>query len=203
MPDNLPKFEVYAVAIRKLLKGVVYHDDPAWMQIRDYEFPIREYLAKIGLGIHLDEIGNFAYLYDQSRDDDQPSSLPALTNRRNLSFPDTLLLVLLRERLDEHEMRDLDGNRLILSIDEITEMYRVFVDNTADARRTDQSLLNSMNRLKKYGFLTERHDKRFEVRPLLRAKISADELEEIKSRLQHYIQQNHVSELEDEDGESV
>lgn len=202
MPDNTPKFEVYATAIRKLLKGVIYHDDPAWIQIRDYELPIREYLAQIGLGVHLDEIGNFAYLYDQSRDDDQPSSLPALTNRRNLSFIDTLLLVLLRERLDEHEMRDLDGNRLILSMDEIIEMFRVFADNTSDARRTDQSLISSINRLKKYGFITERTDKRFEVRPLLRAKISADELEEIKVRLQRHVQHNQDIE-EDDDGQSV
>lgn len=203
MVDNQPKFEVYAASIRKLLKGVVYHDDPVWIQIRDYELPIREYLAKIGLGLHLDEIGNFAYLYDQSRDDDAPNALPALTSRRNLSFSDTLLLVLLRERLDEHEMRDIEGNRLILSIEEIGEMFRIFISHSTDAQRTDQSILGSINRLKKYGFLTERHDKRYEVRPLLRAKISADVLEDIKSRLQQYIQQNNAPELEDDDGESV
>src|SRR5687768_8978652 len=107
------RIEPYAAAVRKLLKGVIYHDDPSWIQVRDYELPIRDYLAKIGLGLHLDEIGSFAYLYDQTRDEDQQNSLPALTSRRNLSFSDTLLLVLLRERLDEHEMRDLDGTKLL------------------------------------------------------------------------------------------
>ncbi|HRL13504.1 MAG TPA: DUF4194 domain-containing protein, partial [Aggregatilineales bacterium] len=105
--------EPYAAAVRKLLRGVVYHDDPVWIQIRDYELPIREYLGKIGLGMHLDGIGNFAYLYDMSRAEDAQGGLPALTGRRELSFSDSLLLVLLRERLDEHEMRDLDGVSLL------------------------------------------------------------------------------------------
>lgn len=196
------QFEPYAAAVRKLLKGVVYHDDPTWMQIRDYELPIREYFDKIGLGVHLDEIGNFAYLYDESRDDDNQSTLPALTTRRNLSFPDTLLLVLLRERLDEHEIRDLDGAKLILSISELTEILGVFMGEHPDARKVEQSSLASIKRLVRYGFLTERRDERFEVRPLLRAKIGADELEEIKLRLGSFIQQAS-NETGDRDDESI
>lgn len=182
------EFEPYAAAVRKLLKGVVYHDDPVWMQIRDYELPLREYFGKIGLSVHLDEIGSFAYLHDESRDEDKQSSLPALTTRRNLSFPDTLLLVLLRERLDEHEMRDLDGVKLILSTVELIEMMGVFMGDHPDARKVEQSSLSSIKRLTRYGFLTERRDGRFEVRPLLRAKIGADELDDIKTRLSDFLQ---------------
>lgn len=196
------EFEPFAAAVRKLLKGVVYHDDPVWMQIRDYELPLREYFGKIGLSVHLDEIGSFAYLHDESRDDDNQSSLPSLTTRRNLSFPDTLLLVLLRERLDEHEMRDLDGAKLILSNDELIEMIGVFMGDHPDARKVEQSSLSSIKRLVRYGFLTERRDGRFEVRPLLRAKIGADELEDIKIRLGSFIQQDN-SETGDDDDESI
>jgi len=188
MSTNQFQFEPYASAVRKLLKGVVYHDDPAWVQIRDYELPLREYFGKIGLGVHLDEIGSFAYLYDESRDDDNQSSLPALTSRRNLSFPDTLLLVLLRERLDEHEMRDLDGAKLVLSTDELTEMIGVFMGDHPDARKVEQHSLSSIKRLARYGFLTESRDGRFIVRPLLRAKIGADELEGIKTRLASFVE---------------
>ncbi len=183
MSEVLSQVEPYAAAVRKLLKGVIYHDDPVWAQIRDYELPIREYLGKIGLGVHLDEIGSFAFLYDMSRDDGNQSALPALTTRRNLSFPDTLLLVLLRERLDEHEMRDLDDSRLILSQDDLKEMVVVFMADHPDAQKIEQMTETSIRRLARYGFLTERRDGRYEVRPLLRAKIRADELEDIKSRL--------------------
>ncbi len=196
--------EPFAAAVRKLLKSVVYHDDPAWMLIRDYELPLREYFGKIGLSIHLDEIGSFAYLYDESRDDDNQSTLPALTTRRNLSFPDTLLLVLLRERLDEHEMRDLDGAKLILSGDELVEMIGVFMGDHPDARKVEQSSISSVKRLARYGFLTQRSDGRFEVRPLLRAKIGADELEAIKIRLGSFIQHNNTETDEiGEDDESI
>lgn len=201
MPDFLSQVEPYAAAVRKLLKGVIYHDDPVWMQIRDYELPIREYLRRIGLDIHLDEIGSFAYLYDMSRDDDRQSTLPALTSRRNLSFPDTLLLVLLRERLDEHEMRDLDSTKLILSADELKEMIVVFMVDHPDAQKIEQNTEASIRRLARMGFLTERRDGRFDVRPLLRAKISADELEDIKTRLAGFIQRNN--DTGDDNGESV
>lgn len=185
------RLEPYATAVRKLLKGVVYHDDAAsWQQIRDYEYPIREYLGKIGLGMHLDEIGSFAYLYDDTRDDDNHETLPALTTRRNLSFPDTLLLVLLRERLDEHEMRDLDGVNLILNDEDLFDMMQVFMQDYGDARRIETNIATSVNRLVRYGFLTKRGDGRYTVRPLIRAKINADELEGIKSRLITYVKQN-------------
>ncbi|MCG3212556.1 MAG: hypothetical protein FOGNACKC_06226 [Anaerolineae bacterium] len=203
MPDPLTMVEPYAAAVRKLLKGPVYHDDPAWTQIRDYELPVRDYLAKIGLSLHLDEIGNFAYLYDDSQDDDGKNMLPALTSRRNLSFIDTLTLVLLRERLDEHEMRDLDGSRLILAEEELAEMLSIFLDDQADERKVEQNLSNTINRLKRYGFLTSHSDGRFEVRPLLRAKISADEMDLIKTRLIDYLQQQNEADDDNGDDESV
>lgn len=198
MPDEL--IEPYATAVRKLLKGVVYYDDTtAWQQIRDYEYPIREYLGKIGLGMHLDEIGNFAYLYDDSRDDDDQDSLPALTSRRNLSFPDTLLLVLLRERLDEHEMRDLDGADLILSDEDLLDMIQVFMQDYGDARKIETNTTTSVNRLVRYGFLTKHNDGRYTVRPLIRAKINADELQGIKARLVAYVNQD--GEMDGDDDE--
>jgi hypothetical protein len=52
-----------------------------------------------------------------------------------------------------------------------------------DAQKIEQMTETSIRRLARYGFLTERRDGRYEVRPLLRAKIRADELEDIKSRL--------------------
>lgn len=197
----MPEIEPYAAAIRKLLKGVIYHDDPVWSQIRDYEYAIREYLGKIGLEMHLDEIGNFAYLKEGSRDEDGQNTLPALTSRRSLSFPDTLLLVLLRERLDEHELRDLDGAKLILSDDELGDMMGVFMGDHPDARKVEESANASVNRLVRYGFLTKRSDGRYEVRPLIRAKISADELEGLRTRLVKYIHQDNGT--GNDDGESV
>ena len=187
MSDNATQIEPYAAAIRKLLLGVVYHDDAVWSQLQDYQLPIREYLGQIGLSVVLSDIGGFAYLEDMSRDDDSQDSLPALTSRRSLSFPDTLLLVLLRERLDEHEMRDVDGLPLILSVDEMVEMTRVFLGDYADARKVEQNTERSIGRLKRYGFLTERKNGDYQVRPVLRSKIDADTLVDIKAKLERHI----------------
>jgi hypothetical protein len=199
MPDYSTQTKPYAAAIRKLLKGVVYHDDAVWSQIRDYKLPIQEYFAKIGLELHIDEIGSFAYLYDKSREGEEDGGLPALTTRRSLSFSDTLLLVLLRERLDEHEMRDLDGMTLLLNAEDMVEMFGIFIADHPDERKIEQTVKTSINKLQRYGFLTERKDRRYEVRPLLRAKISADELDDIRLRLEWYARQSNTVNEEDDD----
>lgn len=196
------QIEPYAAAIRKLLKGVVYHDDAVWSQVRDYELPIREYLGKIGLSLHLDEIGNFAYLHDESRDADEQTVLPPLTTRRSLSFTDTLLLVLLRERLDEHELRDLDGGPLLLSAEEITELVSLFMADAPNTQTVEKGINISINRLKNYGFLTQHRSGGYWVRPLLRAKLSAEHLDEVKQRLTRYVHQDSMLGEEDDD-ESV
>ena len=143
-----------------------------------------------------------AYIFDESRDDDSPQALPALTRRRTLSFADTLLLVLLRERLDEHEIRDLDGARLILSADDIKDMLEVFFIDHPDARLAEQKILASIKRVADLGFLTGRANDQYEVRPLIRAKISADTLEEIKAKLIAFVNQDSDLEMVD-DAESV
>lgn len=184
LDDIRAKVQPYAAAIRQLLKGVVYHDDhKIWMQLHDYEAPIRDYLAQIGLVLYLDEIGGFAYLTEGSRDGDGALILPALTQRRSLPFLATLLIVLLRERLDEHEMRDLDGTALRLSADEISEMLQVLMGAQSDARRQENAITASVNLLVRYSFLKVLPDGRYEVRPVLRARIDADTLQEIKARL--------------------
>lgn len=204
LDDISARVQPYAAAIRQLLKGVVYHDDPrVWSQIRDYELPIREYLAQIGLALYLDEIGGFAYLTEGTRDGDDAVSLPALTQRRALSFPVTLLMVLLRERLDEHEMRDLDGGRLWLSLDEMGEMMAVFMGDQSDARKLEITIQTSVNWLVNHGFLRAQADGRYEVRPVLRARIDADALQEIKARLRAYTGTDEAGDEEDDADESV
>lgn len=183
--------EPYAGAVRKLLKGVVYHDDDAkvWSQIRTYELPLREYLAKIGLALYLDEGMGFAYLHEGTLDEDGKTQLPALTIQRQLSFALTLLLVLLRERLEEHLIRNVEQVNLYLSQEDILEMLLMFMGDSPDARRTETQLMATINRAVDYGFLKRLSDERYLVRPVLRAKIHIDTLQDIKEKLQTFIQQ--------------
>lgn len=185
-PDT--PIEPFALAVRKLLQGVVYFDDRStWTQILDYEYAIRTYLGRIGLGVYLDRIGGFAYLSDTSRDDENRETLPALTRRLPLRFAETLLCVLLRERLDEHERRDLDNDTLIVSEDEIGEMLRVFLGDHPDARQVERVANRSSNKLAEYGFLKQVRSGQYRVMPVLRARISGDELKQIKAKLTDYV----------------
>lgn len=195
-PDDI---QPYAAAARKLLKGVVYHDDAVWLQVKDYEHPLREYFAMIGIEVRIDDTGGFAYLTDVANQEESLIKLPALMTRRQLSFIDTLLLILLRERYDEHEMRNVDGGILLLSGDDIIEMVNVFTGDHPDAQKNEKKIRTSIGRLTQGGFLTEKSTNKFEVRPIIRARIDAETLQTLKEKLADYVQQGHEDDAEGED----
>ena len=200
MTDNLFQAEPYAAAVRQLLKGVVYYDDDpkVWSQIRTYTVPLREYLHKIGLILYLDEGIGFAYLAEESGTDDNKNELPPITMKRQLSFSVTLLLVLLRERLEEHTSREVEYPDLRLSYDDIQDMLSVFMGEHPDARRIQSITSNAINRAVDYGFL-KKLDRYYLVRPVLRAKINIDALQSIKISLYNLIHKDGVSPTDDHD----
>jgi hypothetical protein len=190
-------YQIYAYAIRRLLQGVVYHDDTkAWKQIRTYQTAITQYFGQINLILYFDDLNGFAYLKDNTDDD----SLPPIITRRSLTLEQTFLVVLLRERLDEYENRDMLGGVLYLSYQDIYDMMRIFMPEQADERKTEKRLNGLLDKMKEYGFLREEgNHKRYEVRRILRAKISAEELVSIRTKLQQLSQQNHTMESSDEE----
>jgi hypothetical protein len=90
----------------RLLQGSLSADDAGvWNNLLLHETSVREYLAKIGLELVLNEIDGYAFLRqpDIEDEDRQKIPLPRLTRRDRLSYHVTLLCALLRERLDQFD----------------------------------------------------------------------------------------------------
>src|ERR1700677_331286 len=85
-----------------LLKGVCHRDDdPAlWQSLLNLEAQSRDHLAVLGLDLMLDDAEGYAYLRQHPPAVGEPE-LPRLVARRQLSYPVSLLLVLLRKKLVE------------------------------------------------------------------------------------------------------
>jgi len=182
----------YAAVLIKLLQGVVAYDDPAlWDQLLTHLALIRDYFARMGLELVLFEGDGFAYLRQASieSDDGQPLVLPRLTRRDRLSYQVTLLLVLLRERLEQFDASASDSDRLILTRSDLRELLRPFVKERNNELLLLKKLDASAERVAELGFLRRlsgADEERFEVRRSLRARIDTAILPEIKARLEQH-----------------
>jgi len=171
-----------------LLKGVLYQDQhpELWNDLLRYMGPVREYFALIGLEIFLDESEGYAFLR-QIEINDETTPLPRLIQRRQLSYPVSLLLVLLRKKLVE---LDAGGSetRLILSRDQLVEMIRVFLADTSNEAKLVQTIDRHINKLVDFGFLRrlKGDERRFEVHRIIRALVDGQWLSDFNTRLQQY-----------------
>lgn len=196
-PIAIPAADLSALLI-SLLKGVLYRDsdERLWSALLNLQARVRDYVTLLHLELVLDEAEGYAFLKSRSepRDEEQATSLPRLVVRRQLSFPVSLLLALLRKKLADFDTRGGD-TRLVMSRDEMIELIRVFMPNaTNEAKFTDQ-FETHINKVLELGFLRKLKPAEggalaaganYEVRRILRAFVDAQWLGEFDARLGVY-----------------
>ena len=179
-----------------LLKGVQYReqDESQWATLLNLQARVRDYVAVLNLDLVLDEAEGHAFLKSRPEpaEDDSSPRLPRLIARRQLSFPVSLLLALLRKKLAEFDASGGD-TRLVLARDEIVELVRVFLpDGPNEARLIDQ-METTINKAIELGFLhklktagSATGPASYEVRRILKAFVDAQWLAEFDARLAVY-----------------
>jgi hypothetical protein len=186
-PDQIAP---YAPAVIRLLQGPLSSDDSGpWGVLLTHETPVREYLAKIGLELVLNETNGYAFLRqpEWEGEDGQRIALPRLTRRDRLSYHVTLMCALLRERLDQFDASTPETDRLILTGDDLRDMLRPFLRERNDERALLRKIDETANRVVDLGFLRRLGaDNRYEVRPILKARIGSDVLADVLTMLEQH-----------------
>ena len=171
-----------------LFKGVLYRDqqEKLWQQLLTLQNRVRDYVQVLALELVLDEAEGYAFLR-QRKQDEEAEALPRLVPRRQLSYPVSLLLALLRKKLAEHDAGGGDP-RLILTQEEIVEQIRLFLPATANEARLVDRIQTDINKVIELGFLRRlRNQKgRYEVRRILQSFVDAQWLGEFEQRLAEY-----------------
>ncbi|OEU75474.1 MAG: hypothetical protein BA864_03825 [Desulfuromonadales bacterium C00003093] len=173
-----------------LLKGVLYQGDnpEQWNSLLHLQVQVRDYMAVLGLELVLDEAEGYAFLRSKPEGDDADTpKLPRLVTRRQLSFPVSLLLALLRKKLAEFDAGGGD-TRLILSRDEVVELIRVFLPAGSNETRLIDQVDTHLNKVAELGFVRRLRgqERMFEVRRILKAFVDAQWLAEFDQRLAAY-----------------
>jgi Domain of unknown function (DUF4194) len=186
----------------QLLKGVAYQEDDAllWQSLLNLQSRVRDHVAGLGLELIVDEAEGYAYLRHRPAGEGV-DELPRLVPRRQLSYPVSLLLVLLRKKL-----ADFDANsgetRLVMSREQIAELLRVFLPDTANEARFMDRLDTQLNKIAEFGFVRKLRGKeaQFEVRRILKSFVDAQWLSDFEARLSAY--RAHTQALDTDDREA-
>jgi len=183
----------YAPVVLKLLQNPLFSDETtSWNLLLAYLTPVQEYFTRIGLEVRVHEEDGYAYLHQPALEDDEGQSiaLPRLTRRDRLTYSTTLLCVLLREWLDHFESTHLDAGKCTITEDQMRELLVPFLPARTDERALQRRIDATIERLIDLGFLKRMPNTEkpayFEVRRILKAKLDAEKLAEIKEKLARY-----------------
>jgi hypothetical protein len=185
-----------------LMKGIVARetDEERWQALLDHQPAVHDHVALLGLDLRLDETEGYAWLATRPANEGE-TELPRLVIRRPLSFPVSMILALMRKKLAES---DAGGEgRLILSMDDVLEMIRLFLPETANEAKLADQVDTCLNKIVELGFARRLRgqDQKIEVRRILKSFVDARWLAEFDRRLDEY--RDHASAVADGDGDSA
>ncbi len=187
-----PPRELSSVVV-PLLKGVLYQEENPglWGSLLNLQASVRDYVAVLGLELILDEAEGYAFLRSrQGGEEDETTAIPRLVTRRQLSFPVSLLLALLRKKLAEFDAGGGD-TRLILSRDEVVELIRIFHPAGSNEVKLIDQVDATLNKIAELGFIRRLRgqNQMIEVRRIIKAFVDAQWLAHFDERLAEYRQQ--------------
>lgn len=174
-------------AIIRLMQGVIYResDEDTWLTLERSGGGVRDHFATIGVEVVVDDTEGYAFLRSAPPAEGE-EELPRLVRRRALTYNVSLLLVLLRKRLLEHETTS--EGRLVMSTEQIVEMLRLFqTDSSNEARVADQAE-RTISKAVELGFLRPLRGQsgQWEVRRILKAYVDAQTLSDFAGKLREY-----------------
>jgi hypothetical protein len=183
----------YRHVLARLATGPIYEQDTDyWLMFKAEIDRVRTHYAAMGLEVVLDEPGGYAHLRqradesDDSWTQDGAAPIPRILRRRPLSYYQTLFLVLLRERLLRHEQSPDVDTPLYLDLNDITEMLRPYYPESNNEKKlydNVQALLHRFDDLNLIFPMKNRSEPIYRVEPIIKAKLPAGMIAEIRARL--------------------
>lgn len=185
---------IYAHVVIKLLQGPVYSDEKIlWRDLLAWKTAIRDYFGKIGIELLINETDGFARVMQPESDEAEANPLPRLMKKQALNYETTLLCVMLREMLEEHDARG-EAAKLFLTQKDIKERIELFFKEQSNKSKLWRELSRPIENLRNIGVLkltredpNNRDNNQYEVKRIIKALLSNDKLEEIKTKLTIYV----------------
>ncbi|RFS22560.1 DUF4194 domain-containing protein [Chitinophaga silvatica] len=185
----------FAHVFLKLMQGPLYEEDKTyWKDLLSWQTELSKYLQQVGLQLVISESDGFARIVQPEADENQTEKpLPRLMRKTRLTYEATLLCIVLREALDEFDIKG-NGTRLFLTQKEIKERLAIFFKERHNKSKLLKDLNKPINSLLNVGVLkVTREDAankelhQYEVKRIIKALVNNEKLEEIKSKLKLHV----------------
>ena len=182
----------YSNILVALLKGVVYRNDKYWDELIPNEADIRRYFADINLDLIIDKSEGYAYLKQKASEDDE-EEIPKLIEKRPLSFPVSLLCLLLRKHLIENDSEG-ESTKAFLTRDEILNMVKPFYKETTNEAAQIKLMDSAIKKVEEEGFLrkAKTDEELYEINRIIKAFVNADVVRDSLEKLKLYANQTEV-----------
>ena len=168
-----------------LFREPIYREDgELWLTLRAQQEEIRHYFRQIGQELVLDEGEGYAFIRQLEIGGEE--RVPRLVQRHPLSYMATLLAVCLREEFLRFDAAPGDSTLLVKTREELRGFMADFLRDSTNQVRDVARLDRAIQQLVELGFLRQygpADEDRFEVMRIVKARIGATELEEVKQRL--------------------
>jgi len=184
----------YAWPARQLLLGPIYDDDARlWAALQQHLGALQIHFGGIGLRVEIAPQDGYAFLDDAPTADEEAlvTGLPPLLRAHPLSYEATLLAVVLRHWLGEHDQAGQpDGPQLRVSLGQLAERVSLLLPPASNRVKLLKSVRKYVQELSELGFLKLHQDDaldlqnaRYEVRRILLARLTPEMLEDFQRQL--------------------
>jgi len=182
----------YSKAIIKLLKSSpVEKDSPVWDAVKTYQGEIQDYLSQIGLELIVKKDEGFAYV---TQFEDSEGNTQGLVTRRQIGFETSVLLVVLRQSLEEFDSSptSYQAQEKFITDTEIREELELFLQEGYNKLKFRKELDKYIKNAVDLGYLREvsvrDSETRYQIHRIIKEKITLDELQNFKLKLNEYAQ---------------
>ena len=190
--SNLEKnIKPYSKAIVKLLKSPVDRNSTVWDDVVNYQLEIQDFICQIGLELIVKKDEGFAFV---KQFEDSEGNTLGLIVRRQIGFETSIILVVLRQSLEEFDSNPTQFQvaEKFITDSEIKEELELFLQEGYNRLRFLKDLDKYIKNVVDLGYLKEVSKKdnetKYQIHRIIKEKITLDILQEFKIKLQEYVE---------------
>jgi hypothetical protein len=180
----------YSKAIVRLLKSTVERTSNVWEDIIHYQDEIKKYLGQIGLELIVKKDEGFAFV--KQLEDNEGSTL-GLVTRRQIGFETSIVLVVLRQSLEEFDSNPTQlATEKFITDSEIKDELELFLQEGYNKLKFQKKLSEYIGNAEKLGYLKEISKKdnetKYQIHRIIKEKITLDILKDFQNKLKEYVE---------------
>lgn len=185
----------YAAIVIRLFQGVIYDEEiMTWQNLLTYQKDIADFFGRIGVELIINTNEGFALIRQPERGEESDNALPRLIKKSPLTYKQTVLCVILRESIEDFDVRHTETSRHFVTGKEIKDKLELFFKGNTNRVKLLEGFDDTILQMQKLDILKLKKedsinadDSTYEVRRAIKAMISNEKLDEIKLKLQTYV----------------